>query len=90
MRSGARISRALRTKIALHGELSHLGLQVSNPTLGVFGDGVAVLEDLAGVFKKLLAPGGDLGGVHPVARSEFGESGVALQRLEGDTGLELR
>ncbi len=54
-------------KIALHGELSHLGAQVPDLALGVIERGSAVVEYLAGVLKQLLAPSGDLVGMHAVA-----------------------
>ena len=66
LRSAAEAAERSGQKIALHGELPHLGLQIPDATLGVLGRRVAVVEDLAGVLEQLLAPGGDLGGVHPV------------------------
>jgi len=35
--------------------------------LGVLEDRIPVVEDFAQVLKRLLAPGGDLGGVYAVA-----------------------
>ena len=53
--------------IALHGEFPHLGAQIPDMALAVFEYRIAVVEDLAQVLKRLLAPGGDLGGVDAVA-----------------------
>jgi len=45
--------------------------------LGVLESRVPVVEDFAQVLQRLLAPGGDLGGVDAVAGSKFGQRGIA-------------
>lgn len=74
-----------------HGELAHLRLQVTDAPLGVFDDRVVVLKDLAGVLKQLLALGGDLRGVHAVARGELREGGLfSIWGFRNPTDTEFR
>src|SRR5665213_2163157 len=54
-------------KIPLHGELSHLGAQIADLAFGILQTGSTVFEHFAGVLKQLLAPRGDLRGMHAMA-----------------------
>src|SRR5215467_6814063 len=90
LRSAGRSDRAHRTKIALHGELSHLGAQVPDLPLGVIERRGTVVEYLARVIKQLLAPQGDLVGMHAVPRGELGQCRIAAQRFERHPCFELR
>jgi hypothetical protein len=67
LRSAGRSDECAGQKIALHGELSYLGAKVPDLARGVIERWGTVVEHLAGVLKQLLAPGGDLVGMHAVA-----------------------
>ena len=56
-------------------------VQRGDASLGVPSDGIPVLDDLARVLKQLLASGGDLVGVHAVARSDFYGRGYASNAM---------
>src|SRR5215468_3115039 len=75
-------------KIALHGQLANLGMQLLHPLLGVGGKTLTVGEQLRGALKQLLLPRRDLGGMDLVLLGELGERLIATDGLQSDLRLE--
>ncbi len=77
-------------KIAFHGELPDLGVQLLDALLRILGQRMAVGEQLRGVLENLLLPGGDLRGMDVMLLRQFGECFIAADSLQNDLGLEGR
>ena len=87
-RSGRGSARARWTKIAFHGQLPNLGVQLLDALLRILGQRMTVGEQFGGVLEKLLLPSGDLRGMDLMLLRQFGQRLIAADRLQGDLGLE--
>jgi len=65
-------------------------VQLAHALLGVLGVAMSVVKHLGGVLEQLLLPGGGLGRVDLVLRSQLSQGLVLADGLQGDLGLEGR
>jgi hypothetical protein len=75
------------------GQLSYLGMQVTDRVLGNLGGGrclTATLEDASGPFEQSLLPLVDHRRMHLIGGRQFRHRALALQRLQRNTRLERR
>ena len=78
-----------RQKIALHGQLADLGVQLGGAR-SPLGVPLALSEDLGSALEQLALPPRDLVGVEIEALGDGDHRLLLPQRLEGDLGLEGR
>src|SRR5512132_4165036 len=68
-------------KIALHGQLADLRVQLLHPFLGICRHTLAIGEQLSGALEQLLFPSRDLSAMELVLLGELGERLVAADSL---------